>query len=269
MKALRREDVSLHHYIRNHVLSDFIEEETSIPLKYVNDESCSPVSYVYQVQTDMLPLPTSRGRGLVYLDNATDIVEQTNSITVYDSSMTVINNSNYMIDYIDGRVIAASSSIVPAYVDYKWHYVSIVDEWLDIQEVSDPPIVSIGISDFSKKGFQLGGGKFVPRRVDINIFASNSAEKDDLTEVIFDGLYLKSCAYQTFPKGTMLDWNGTWNTNYEYSTVGGSCNLKFDNVASTTVRVSLNTPSDDDLVLGDLNRYRSRISFDMFHYEES
>jgi len=269
MKALRKEDLSLHHYIKNNALQDFIEEEKNRPLSYVAEES-SPGSYVYQAQSDMVPSPTSKGRGWVYLDTPTSTVEQTSSgtIAVYDGENDIIDSLNYNIDYIDGRIILSDSGIIPYRVTYKWHYVSLVDEWKDVQEVSELPIVVIGISKFHKEGFQLGGGKYIPRQADINIFASNGAERDDITETLYDTLYQKSCLYQSFPKGSMLDWDGTWNNNYEYATVSGSRSLKFGNVIATTVRVATATPSLDVTILSDINRYRSKISFDMFYWQE-
>lgn len=270
MKNLRREDLSLHHYIKNNILQDFIEEEKNVPLIYLSDESVLGESYVYEAQSNMDPSVVSKGRGLVYLDNPSDTSEQTSSgtITVYDAVGAVISGSNYNVDYIDGRVIFANTNIVPAAISYKWNYVSVVDEWSNI-EAADVPVVAIGISNFVKQGFQLGAGKFVSRRVDLNIFASNQAEKDDLSECLYDGLYLKSCAYQSYPKGTMLDWDGTWNNDFEYATISGSSNLKFDNVESRTIKPTLMVPSRDSTMLSDLNRYRSRISFDMIHWEES
>jgi hypothetical protein len=270
MKNLRREDLSLHHYIKNHILQDFIEAEEDVSLSYVAEESIPGSSYVYEAQSIMDPPPVSKGRGWVYLDNPTDVTEQTSSgtITVRDSSGVVISSSNYNVDYIDGRIICGSPSIVPATVSYEFHYVSTVDEWGNI-EAADVPVVAIGISSFVKQGFQLGAGKFVSRRVDLNIFASNQAEKDDLSECLYDGLYLKSCAYQLYPKGTMLDWDGIWNDDFEYATISGSSSLKFDNVESRTIKPTLMVPSRDSVMLSDLNRYRSRISFDMIHWEEA
>ena len=270
MENLRREDLSLHNYIKNNALQNFIEEEKNIPLSYLEDQS-TVGSYVYESVTNMQPLPTSRGRGWLYLDNPGDKIEQTNSgtIAVYDSEYDIIDPSNYMIDYVSGRIILSDPGIIPYHVTYKWHYVSVIDEWRDVQEVSELPIIVVGVNKTSKLGFQLGGGKFVPRQVDINIFASNSAERDDVTETLYDALYQKSCIYQSFPKGTMLDWDGTWNNNYEYATISGSSNLKFTNVIATTVRVATATPSMDTTILSDINRYRSRISFDMFHWEEA
>jgi len=99
MKALRLEDLSLHRYIKNNALQDFIEEEKNILLSYVIEESSSG-SYIYQAQSDMLPLPTSKGRGWVYLDNPNDIIEQTSSgtIAVYDSEYDIIDPSDYDAD---------------------------------------------------------------------------------------------------------------------------------------------------------------------------
>lgn len=277
MKALRKEDLSLHHYLKNNVLQDFIEEEKGVPLVYLSDESIVPpfesysgVSYVYEVVSNMEPSVVSKGRGLVYLDNPSDTEEQTSSgtLTVYDAVGTVISGSNFDVDYVDGRVIFDNRDVIPASIDYKFHYVSLVDEWPDVQ-VADVPVVSIGISNFVKQGFQLGAGKFVMRRMDLNIFASNQAEKDDISECIYDNLYLKSCAHQTFTKGTMLDWDGRFNNDYKYDIVDNSSSLKFDNVESRTIKSTLMVPSRDSTMLSDLNRYRSRISFDMVHWEEA
>ena len=270
MRDLRREDLSFNHYLKNNVFQDFIESESNVSLSYLSEESVIGSSYVYQSQSNMDPSPISRGRGWVYLDNPSDTTEQTSSgtLTVYNNSYAAIDPSNYNVDYVDGRIICASTAIVPAYVSYKWYYISIVNEWQVVDEVSELPIVVVEISKFHKEGFQLGGGKYVSRSIDVNIFASNNAERDDITEVLYNGLYRKSCAYQIFPKGTMIDFDGTWNTNYEYATVSGSNNIKFGNVTATTVRVAT-APSVDVNILSDINRYRSRVSFDMFYWKES
>jgi hypothetical protein len=266
MKALRKEDLSLHHYIKNNALQDFIEEEKNVLLSYVDEES-SPGSYVYESKSNMQPLPISRGRGWVYLDNPTDTTEQTSSgtISVYDSEYDIIDPSNYMVDYVSGRVILSDPGITPYHVTYKWYYISVVDSWKDVQEISELPIVVIEVNRFHKEGFQLGAGKYVPRQININIFANNGAERDDITETLYDALYQKRCLYQDYFRGTMLDWDGTWNSSYQYTS---SNSLKFGSVIATTVRVVTATPSLDVTILSDINRYRSRISFDMFYWQE-
>jgi len=267
MENLRREDLSLHYYIKNYALQGFIEEEKNISLSYMDDQS-DVGSYVYEAKSSMYPSPISKGRGIVFLNSPNDKTEQTNCVTIYDQNYTVISGSDYDIDYVDGRIILDNPAIVPATIDFKFYYVSTVDEWKDVSEV-ELPVCVIGISKFHKEGFQLGGGKYIPRQIDLNIFASNSAVRDDITEILYDALYQKSCIYQSFPKGTMIDWDGRFNNNFEYATVSGSSSLKFGNVIATTIRVATTTPSMDVGILSDINRYRSRISFDMFHWKEA
>jgi len=277
MKRLRAEDLSLHHYLKTYALQDFIETESNIPLEYNYDVSVTG-SHVYDAVTNMNPNPTSRGRGWVYLNSpfpvcsGTDFVvqEQSSMITVYESDGTVISGSNYMVDYVDGRIIFANKDIIPAAVDYNWYYVALVNEW-DVVENSGVPVVAVDIASTAKEGFQLGGGRFVSRRVDLYVFASHQAERDDITETLYDSLYLKSCANQSFPKGTVINWDGTFNTDYEYELFGNSSSLKFDGVRNrvTWPDSRLMIPSRDNTMLSDLNRYRSTISFDLFHYEEA
>jgi len=266
MKRVRKEDLSLHDYIKNCVLAEFVEVETTT-LSYLEEQS-SPGSYVYGTDSIMVPLPTNTGRGWRYVDSWGDTTEQQNMVTVYDEFGTIISGSNYLIDYIDGRVILANPNIVPYSVTYNWNYVAVVDEWETI-ETSEVPIVVVDISGFEKEGFQLGAGKRVPRQVTLHVFANDTAERDDIMETLYDGLYLKGCPNQEFNRGTLLDWNGTFNQNYEYSTISGSSQLKFDNIMARTVSVPLLTiPTRDVTMLSDVNRYRARIRFEVFHWEE-
>ena len=267
MKKARKEDISLHHYIRNDVLKDFIETERNVPLVYLEELSRESGSAIYQADSSMTPSTTSNGRGWVYVDGPEYFTEQQNSVIVYDSLGTVISGG-YNVDYIDGRIIFPDRSYNPAAVTYKWYYVAIVDEW-ELVQASDVPVVVVDLMGFSKEGFQLGGGKKVPRRVNIHIFASNQAEREDLSEAIYDGLYLKSCPLQALTHGTMIDWDGRWNYDYTFTTMSGHSYLKFDNVRARNVYIQLRMiPARDYTQLSNLNRYRSRITFDMFHWEE-
>lgn len=268
MKKARKEDISLHHYIRNEVLKDFIETEKNVPLVYLDDISRESGSAVYQAQSNMDPDPISVGRGWVYVDSSVSRTEQTSSVIVYDRYGAVISGSNYDVDYIDGRVIFPDKSYNPAAVTYKWYYTAVVDEW-DLVQASDVPVVVVDMLGFSKEGFQLGGGKRVPRRVNIHIFASNQAEREDLSEAIYDGLYLKSCPLEGLEHGTMIDWDGRWNPDYTFTTMSGHSYLKFENVRARNVYPRLMMiPSRDVTPLSNLNRYRCRVSCDMFHWEE-
>jgi len=266
MKPIRLEDISLHDYIKNKVLEDFVETETTT-LTYLADQS-STGSYVFGSDSTMVPLPTSLGRGWCYVDAWGDTTEQQSMVTVYDELGAVISGSNYLIDYIDGRVVCSNPNVIPYSITYKWNYISIVDEWQTV-ETSEVPIVVIDISGFEKEGFQLGAGKRVPRQVTFHIFASDTAERDDIMETLYDGLYLKSCPNQLFEKGTLLDWNGTFNQNYEYATISGSSALKFKDVAAKAISIPLTTiPNNEMMMLSDVNRYRARVRCEMFHWNE-
>jgi hypothetical protein len=268
VKKLRKEDISLHHYLRHSVLKDFVEQEIGVPLVY--DSSLSTTaSYVYQSVSTMVPSPISKGKGWRYLDNPFDTTEQTGSVVVYDAAGEIIDRSEYIVDYVDGRVITGNENVVPSKVDYVWYYPSIVDEWMAVQ-APNLPVVVVDINSTEKKGFQLGAGSEVTRRVNVHVFANDTAERDDLTESIFDGLRLKSCTLQKFDKGTMIDWNGTFNELYEYATISGHSRIVFDDIKSRTVFPPLlRIPGNDLTMLSDLNRYRSRVTFNMTHWEES
>jgi hypothetical protein len=268
MKQFRKEDLSLHHYIRFNVLDEYIETDSNVSLDYLSDAS-STGSYVYASDSSRTPSPTSLGRGWVYIDNYGDITEQQNAITVYDSIGSVISGSNYMIDYVDGRVIT-SGTVTPAAVAYKYFYVSLVNEWEDV-EAAGVPVVVINLESFEKVGFQLGGGKRVPRRGHLHIFATDRAERDDLTEMLYDGINDKCVSNQNWTKGSMLDWDGTFNNDYVYELIQYRSSLHIENVVARHVNPPLlgGIPRRDLTMLSDLNRYRARIDFDIFHWREN
>lgn len=270
MRKFRKEDLSIHHYLRFNVLNEYIEEEFDASLSYLDSVSTTG-SYVYEAVSDRIPSPTSLGRGWVYLDAYGDTTQQSGSITVYDESGVVISGSDYKIDYIDGRVITSSTDVVPSTVDYKYFYVSLVNEWEDVQ-AAKAPVVVLQLESFRKEGFQLGGGKRVPRSGRCHIFASDRAERDDIMELVYDGLYNKSCPSQTWSQGTILDWDGTFNTDYVYERASNQSNLHFDEVRARQISPPLfgDVAGTADVygMLSDLNRYRARIDFEMFYWEE-
>lgn len=309
MKSFRKEDLSLYYYIKELVLIDFVEKDELAALSYVpelsthdNDTDPSTNSFVYETITDMLPNPTARGRGWRYFDISTEldgitnlcnpfvlvsgtningesimgIPEQSNMVSVYDEYYNLIDQSQYIIDYIDGRIIT-SGTCNPRYVTYNWNYVSVVDEWSAI-EAADPPVVVIDLQGLDKEGYQLGAGKKVIRKCEIHVFASNTAERNDLVETLYDGLYLRSCPMYDFPYGGVLDYDGTWlgrkeNNNkltslFDRTTVSSVIgNLEFHKVSARHVNLPLlMTRNINEVMLSDLNAYRSKITFDLVSY---
>lgn len=307
MKSIRKEDLSVYHYLKEVVLSDFVEIDENIPLVYSeklssvnNDADPSTNILVYTAETVTQPNPISRGRGWLYFDTVSGtqsqlcepyIVvsgtradgvpvfgtpEQSTSVIVYDSNFNIIDSSLYMIDYVDGRIVTDDVSLDLAYVTYKWYYVSVVEGW-ELLDVADPPIVVIDIQSTVKMGYQLGAGKKIIRRGDIHIFASSSAELKDLSETIYDGLYLRSCPLYNFSLGDVLDYDGTFygrkedpnkltslfDRTHSKKIIG---NLEFNKVVARNVGLPPILTRNREEIMNDLNAYRAKVSFELISY---
>lgn len=285
MTMVRKEDLSLYYYIKDIALCNFIEQEEGVSLSLIEEMSTSQ-TYVYEAVTSMLPSPTERGRGWVYFDTASGTqchrnyptLEQSNRVTVYDASASGISDSEYVIDYLDGRVIT-SGTVTPASIDYYWNYVSVVDEWAAI-EAADPPVLVIDIHGTDKGGYQLGSGVKVTRKVDIHIFASSPAERNDLVDTIYNALYLKSFPIYDFPQGSVLDYDGLFYgrrnnmdktaTPFDRTTVSGVIgSMEFNKVTSRHINLPLiMSRGRNEVSLSDLNAYRSKVSFEVQYYTE-
>ena len=309
MSILRKSDLSLYLYLKDTVLHNFVESEEYVPLQ-IMPELSDLTSYVYEAVTTMLPAPTDPGRGWVYFDavsgtnNCTpftsvsgmngdgDIAygtpEQSERVIVYETNSTgtldLVPWTDYMIDYMDGRIISSRELETP-YVTYYWNYVSIVDEW-PVIEASNSPVIVLDMHGTDKEGYQLGGGKKVIRKVDIHIFASSPAERNDMVETLYDGLYNKSCPLYEFVTGSVLDYDGTFYGRRDLldrvpnpankltflfgrETVSNIDNLYFDNVVSRHVNLPiLMSQSGNQIMLSDLNAYRSKVSFNLFSYDD-
>jgi hypothetical protein len=118
--------------------------------------------------------------------------------------------------------------------------------------------VAIDISGTTRAGFQLGGGFINERSAALHIFASNSAERSDLVEVLYDALYNKSIRIIDYSHGDYLDNDGFYNGSFIAPTVQGVSSLYFDKINSRHI----NFPSD----WSDVNKYRAVINFTMFSY---
>jgi len=268
MQRLRKEDLSINHFIRFNILNEYIETEYNVPLDYLPEIS-SINSYVYQISSNMNPLPTDLGRGWVYIDNYGDTTEQQNSIIVYDGVGAVISGTEYMNDYVDRRIVT-SGTVTPATVTNKYCYVALVNEWWDV-EAAGVPVVVVNLESFEKVGFQLGGGKKIYRRGHLHIFTTDRAERADVVELLYDGINEKCCPNQNWPKGSMIDWDGTFNDDYVYETIQYSSCLHIENVMARNINPPLigGINRTDLTMLSDLNKYRARVDFDMFYWKEN
>ena len=289
MTLLRKEDLSLYYYIKDITLCDFIEQEVDIPLIRM-DLMSTDNSIVYEAQTTMDPNPVDRGRGWTYFDASVgtpcsggySTIEQKERVVVYNSDGDIIPDEEYVVDYISGRIVVSgtTSSGLPATVDYFWNYVSIVDEWSAV-EASKAPVLVIDIHGTDKEGYQIGPGKKTTRKIDIHVFGSDTAERNDLVDKLFDALYLKSSPLYDFPEGGVLEHDGTFydrkttmdkdSNPFDRTTVSGIIgNMEFDKVSSRHINLPLiMTRGTDQVMLSDLNAYRAKVSFDLTYYTRS
>ncbi len=288
MNRLRQEDASLYLYLKDIVLANFIEKQESVPLDYIDSLTVGDTR-VYEIQDYFDPSPKTRGRGFVYFDDLTNfcqigtttysgVPEQSNRITVYSATGSIIPPVSYVVDYIDCRIVTDIPDVIPVYIDYHWYYVSVLDEWAAVK-TTPPPAVVVDINTTVKTGFQLGHGVKSIRKCTLHVFGSDPAERNDIVETLFDGLYLKSCPLYAFPHGVVLDSDGLFNgrktnidksqTPFDMAPVPNVGGIIFENVESRTLRLpdTMNRGVNDTM-LSSINAYRATVTFDLVVYQE-
>jgi hypothetical protein len=237
---------SLHLYIKNTVLRNWHAEELNAELTY---DATTGLYLPDYAALELEPRPDDRGRGWVYFDYPDLQNEQTTQVTVYPATC------NYRVNYVYGG-IEHTSGDVPTEADFKWNYVSVVDEWPQQVNASELPIVVVDISTIDKGPYQLGGGKKLINPGMIHIFATSKAERDDLMSIIHDAMYEKHLKGYDFSDGTPLFYDGFFNTGYVQTTLSGilDCGTSFENVVARTVYINQISP---------LNEFRARINYEL------
>lgn len=207
ISRLSKEQLSLYYYLKYEVISPaFAENVTNDSLEY----DASLGGYVAQA-TGVEPSPTSEGRGWVFFDDTLVgdkyVVDTSAEQT---SKVSVTGASSYTVDYVRG--VIKNPDATPTSVSYYWNYVSVLKYW---PGVTPPPLpfVTISIESTTKEGFQLGGGVKNIRRVYIDIFATNTLERDDLTDTIQTALFDRTIAIKDFSTGSYLKYDGTFDTS--------------------------------------------------------
>lgn len=206
VSRLRLENRSLYYYIKTEVIAtEFIEQISNETLIY------DPSLGVYKTESLMEPSPVSNGRGWVYFDDSTVgsriVVDKTQEQT---SKVSLDVGGTFDVNYKRGYII--NPSITPSTVSYYWHYVSVLPQW---PQTTPPPlpIVTLGVDQSERSGFQLGGGHKDTRTVYFNIFATSVAERDDISELILSSIYNRRVDIWDFSDGEYLNYNGTFNDN--------------------------------------------------------
>jgi len=257
MEFIRKVNLSLHYNLKYNILSNYIESESS-NLEF--DEQLG----MYKPTYDYTPNAGGRGRGVYPFDTIGSGIFSTccegSYIKVYHSTGE-ISSSNYNINYKVPGVTLVSGTDIPAMFEYKWNYVSVIDEWPYVN-VPELPFILLDWKKFNSEGFQLGGGKKHICNLDVLIFGSSKPELDDLTYIVHDGLYNKCLTVFDFSGGDVFDWSGEFNDFFNCDHNSEIPKVEFNNVSVNY----LNLPVDFN---NDLNAYRSKVSLEIFAYKEA
>lgn len=218
----RMEDRSLQHWIKGTLLPmRWIEKVVNVPLTYNPDKAR------YEAEIVWLPNFLDEGRGWVYFDaygqnsicsNGVPANEQTSRVTVYNQSGGVIDPSHYTVNYLDGAIIASGGTSTPdgtpTTVDFYQHQVATVDGWPGTNP-PDAPVVAVEMGSYRKNPYQIGPGRISQRNMTVHVFATDSGQRDDLTEFLYDAFYNRHLVVMDFRQGEPLNYDGTYNTDWQ------------------------------------------------------
>lgn len=128
-------------------------------------------------------------------------------------------------DYING-VVSFSGTIpaTPPQVTYSYNVVSVIDGFPDVDnpESFQLPCVSVDLVNTSRKPAGLGGGFFVTRTFNLDVFANNDSEADQVTQAIQDGVAYRIPILNFEVTDYPLNENGDRKSTYTKATPGTS-----------------------------------------------
>ena len=257
MEFIRQVNLSLHYNLKYNILSNYIESSSS-NLELNSESGLYEPIYIQE------PNAGGRGRGIFPFDTTesgifASCVEGT-YIKVYHS-IGEIPNTDYNINYTVPGITLVSGTDIPVSAEYKWNYVSVIDDWPS-SNVPKLPIVLLLWKEFDIKGFQLGGGRKHICDVNIHVFGSSKPELDDLTYLIHSGLYNKCLTLFGFSGGDVFTWAGEFNSSFNCVCDEDICKLDLIDVNTKYLDLPVNYKND-------LNAYRSKIALKLFAYKEA
>ena len=257
MEFIRKVNLSLYYNLKYNILSNYIEFESS-NLDFDSGSNLYKPDYSYS------PNASNRGRGSYPFNTVGSSIfascSEGDYIKVYHSTGQ-IPNTDYIIDYTTPGVTLISGTNTPVMFEYKWNYVSVIDEW-PTANVPTLPIVLLDWKRFDIEGFQLGGGRKHICDLEIHVFGGSKPELDDLTYIVYSGLYNKCLTLFGFSGGDVFSWDGTFNSDF-------NCNCDVDIPKLDLIDVEANYLKLPVNFKTDLNAYRSKISLKIFAYKEA
>jgi hypothetical protein len=267
MKLTRQEDISLYFYIRDTVVGPQYAEIAEG--EQLTSAEAGKWNMLYSEEAAIHPFKRGEfsglGRGLLYFDISGDRCvfgsEQTEMISVYSGS-EILQQEDYLVNYLTGQIYSRLN-LSNYNVDYCWNYVSVIDAWPS-DDVPALPIVSIELQRGQSLPLQLGGGDIRDASWHIEIFANNKGERDDLMDVIFEGLNLKRCSIYTFSEGLSLTREGLYNPNFQADAHSNYPSLFFENIEKSLTGLPRWGFYENEVI----NKYRAGITFDTKAYKK-
>lgn len=257
MEFIRKVNLSLHYNLKYNILSNYIEDDSS-------NLSLNSESNLYEPNYTSSQNASGRGRGIYPFNVVGSGIFASclegDYIKVYHQTGQ-IPNTDYVIDYNTPGVTLVSGTDIPVAFDYKWNYVSVIDEWPYVN-VPERPFIFLDWKKFDIEGFQLGGGRKQLCDVDVHVFGSSKPELDDLTYIVHSGFYNKCLTLFGFSAGDVFSWNGTFNQSFNCDCDSEFSKLEFDNVETDYLKLPVDFKRD-------LNAYRSKTSLEIFTYREA
>lgn len=241
MELSRLIDINLAYYVRNNILVPAMSE-------FVENASLTQVSsteFGISVPPSFYPNPFAEGRGIIYYDEVLasgvgyvpdDSHEQLTKVVVKDSGSSIIPPTDYDINYKGGKLINVTNT--PNTISYYYNYVSVLDAYEPDSIKLDLPFVAIDSNAQAPiNPLELGGGKITNRIINIHVYASNKAERDDIVQFLHKGFENKSTPIVDFnsSNGFILNYNGTFNSNFNKTFLSGSSKIFFTGVSSRNV----------------------------------
>lgn len=171
--------------------------------------------------------PIRPPKGLLGMSYSIPMQQEDNYIVVRDENGFVIPREQYRVDYRNGRIghfypggdippdkIATSGT--PTTVDYKFHYVSLLDGWPEDANPAPLPFIAVYPDMQSPEvPWQIGPGEKYNRKFIIDVFARNNGEKEDLLDGLRSALRKKHAPVLDFNRtGEPLTPRGMFNNDF-------------------------------------------------------